>query len=103
MKLSRSKRTNFLTGSLMRLFGTQSPDIGTKDHNITRLNHKDEYFRNYPVNKRHSNGIEWVAKIEMCTKKDAVAMLMDLAFSSYMGKKMDEWKEQQRIAVLTAS
>ena len=91
----RKMKTNFkvhsLTRSLMRLFGTNKP-------NITRLNRKDDYYKNYYFNKKLSDGIELVALIEHISKKQAAELLMKAGLSSYMGAKVTEYIENKRVA-----
>ena len=55
--------------SLRRLFGVNKP-------NITRLNRKDDYYRDYYFNKRLSEGIEFIALIERISKKQAAEAKM---------------------------
>ena len=75
----------------MRLFGTNKP-------NITRLNRKDDYYKNYYFNKKLSDGIELVALIEHISKKQAAELLMKAGLSSYMGGKITEYIENERKA-----
>jgi hypothetical protein len=70
----------------------------TKKRNVTRLNHKDEYYRNYYFNKKLSSGIDLVAKIERTSKKQAAEMLMKAGLSSYMGSMISKQIELDRIA-----
>jgi hypothetical protein len=63
----------------MGLFGTNKP-------NVTRVNHKDEYYKNYYFNKKLCTGVELVAKIERTSKKQAAELLMKAGLSSYMGQ-----------------
>ena len=65
---------------------------------MTRLNHKDEYYKNYYFNQKLSNGIELVAKIERTSKKQAAELLMRAGLSSYMDAKLTEHIERERAA-----
>jgi hypothetical protein len=85
----------------MCLFGTNKP-------NVTRLNHKDEYYKDYYFPKNLGRGIEIVALIERVSKKQAAEMLMKADFSSYMGSMIGKQivfdkiaREQNRKAKLT--
>ena len=40
------------------------------------------------VNKKMSDGIELVAAIERCSKKDAAQMILQRGYSAYMGEKV---------------
>jgi hypothetical protein len=53
--------------------------------NVTRLNHRNEYYRNYYFDKPLSDGIEIVALIEHVSKKRAAQILMERGFSAFMG------------------
>jgi len=64
--------------------------FSAKNHNVTRLNHKDEYYRDYYFNQKLSTGIALVARIEGISKKDAAELLMKAGLSSYMGDKVLE-------------
>jgi hypothetical protein len=75
----------------MGLFGANKP-------NVTRLNHKDEYYKDYYFNKKLSDGIKLVADIEQCSKKRAAELLMKAGLSSYMGGKITEYIEAERLA-----
>jgi hypothetical protein len=75
----------------MGLFGANKP-------NVTRLNHKDEYYKDYYFNKKFCDGIELVAKIEQVTKKQAAELLMKAGLSSYMGGKLTEYIKADYLA-----
>jgi signal recognition particle GTPase len=75
----------------MGLFGTNKP-------NVTRLNHKDEYYKDYYFNQKLSNSIELVAKIEQPSKKQAAELLMKADLSSYMGAKLTDNIQSEYIA-----
>ena len=67
----------------MGLFGANKP-------NVTRLNHKDEYYKNYYFPKNLCDGIEFIAKVECSSKKATADKLMRLGMSSWMGAKVGE-------------
>ena len=75
----------------MGLFGTNKP-------NTTLVNHKDEYYKNYYFNEKVCNGIEFVSYYEKCSKKQAAELLMKAGLSSWMGGKVKEYIEADRIA-----
>ena len=75
----------------MGLFSANKP-------NVTRLNHKDEYYKDYYFNKKLCDGIELVAKIERTSKKQAAELLMKAGLSSYMGGKITKHIEDKRAA-----
>jgi topoisomerase IA-like protein len=81
--MKSNSKVRALTHSIKGLFGT-------KKANVTMLNRKDEYYRNYFFNKHLSEGIKLVADIERLTKKDAAELLMERGLSSYMGSKITE-------------
>jgi hypothetical protein len=64
---------------------------------VTRVNHKDEYYRDY-FNKKYCARIELVAAIERTTKKQAAELLINAGLSSYVGKKLTEYIENERAA-----
>jgi hypothetical protein len=80
-----------ITGSIMALFVP-------KKGNVTFLNRKDEYCKNYWVNKSLSDGIELVALIERSTKKAAAEYLVKAGLSSYMGQKLKDYMNAERAA-----
>lgn len=86
------KRSDRLTRSIKTLFGTKKP-------NITRLNHKEIYYRDYYFPKNVCNGIDAVAKIEHTSKINATVMLMIAGLSSYMGEKITEHVENEQAAL----
>jgi hypothetical protein len=75
----------------MGLFGANKP-------NVTRLNHKDEYYKDYYFNKKLCAGIELVAAIERTSKKNAALLLIERGFRSYMGEKVKIAIEDERAA-----
>ena len=75
----------------MGLFGAKKP-------NVTRLNHKDEYYKNYYFAKNLCDGIEFIAKIERTSKKRTAELLMKAGLSSYMGDKISEYIHSEHIA-----
>jgi hypothetical protein len=87
----RSKEISLLTGSMMDLFCTKIP-------NLTRINHKDQYYKNDYFSQKLSEGVELIAKIENLTKKDAASMLMQRGLSSYMGDKLTEHIKNEQLA-----
>ena len=90
-KMKHTSNVRSLTRSIVGLFVT-------KKGNVTFLNHKDEYFKNYYFNKKLSDGIELVALIEHISKKQAAELLMKAGLSSYMGGKITEYIESKRKA-----
>ena len=72
-----------LIHSITSLFVTRKP-------NITRLNHKDLYFKSYYFPKNLCDGVNLVAAIERTSKKRAAEILMTRGFSAYMGDKVTE-------------
>ena len=89
--MKKGSKARLLTLSIKRLFGANKS-------NITRLNRKDDYFRDYYFNKQLSDGIELVAAIEHTSKKLAAESLMRAGLSSYMGAKITEYIESERAA-----
>ncbi len=89
--MKHPSKVRSLIRSVMGLFVTKKP-------NVTFLNHKDEYFKNYFFNKKLCDGIELVAKIEGSSKKDAAELLMKAGLSSYMGDKLTEFIKSERAA-----
>jgi hypothetical protein len=75
----------------MGLFGANKP-------NVTRLNHKDNYYKNYYFAKNLCDGIEIVAVIERVNKKQAADLLMKTGISSYMGDKLSEHIHSEHVA-----
>jgi len=70
----------------------------TKKPNVTRLNHKEEYYRDYYFPQNLCTGIELVAKIEQTSKKQAAELLMKAGLSSYMGRKITDYIHSEQIA-----
>ena len=89
--MRRSSRLRSLTGSILGLFGTKKP-------NITFINRKNEYYRNYYFPKQLCDGIDMVSAVELCSKKAAVEMLMKAGLSSYMGAKISKYIHDEKIA-----
>ena len=89
--MKHTSKVRRLTGSLMALFGTNKT-------NVTFLNHKDEYYKAYWLNKKLCDGIELIAKIEHTSKKQAAELLMKAGLSSYMGAKITKHIEDKRAA-----
>ena len=75
----------------MGLFVTNKP-------NVTRLNHKDEYYKDYYFNKKLCDGIRDSRYIERTSKKQAAELLMKAGLSSYMGGKLTEYIESEHAA-----
>jgi hypothetical protein len=75
----------------MGLFGANKP-------NVTRLNHKDEYYKNYYFPKNLCSGIELVAAIERTSNKRAAELLIKAGISSYMGEKLTKYIEDEHAA-----
>jgi hypothetical protein len=70
----------------------------TKKSNVTFLNHKNEYFKNYFFNKKLCDGIKLVADIEHSSKKQTAELLMKAGLSSYMGAKLTEYIKNDQAA-----
>ncbi len=68
-----------------------------KKGNITRLNHKGLYYKSYFSPKNLCDGIYWVSKMERTSKKAAAQILMEQGFSSYMGDKVKQELDRQRV------
>lgn len=65
---------------------------------MTRLNHKDEYYKNYYFDKKLCHGIEIVAEYNRISKKQAADLLMREGLSKYMGAKVTEQIEMEHAA-----
>jgi hypothetical protein len=89
--MKHTSNVRSLTRSIMGLFVTKKP-------NVTSLNHKDEYYRNYYFPKNLCTGIDLVAKIERTNKKQAAELLMKAGLSSYMGGKLTDYIHSEQIA-----
>jgi hypothetical protein len=70
----------------------------TKKPNVTFVNHKDQYYKNYHVCKSLSDGIELVSIIENLSKKDTVEYLMELGLRKYIGDKVTKQIENEKVA-----
>ncbi len=90
-KMKHISNVRSLTLSIMGLFVTKKP-------NVTRLNHKDEYYKNYYFPKNLCDGVELIAAIERITKKQAAELLMKAGLSSCMGGKLTEYIQNDRAA-----
>jgi hypothetical protein len=90
-KMKHPSKVRSLTLSIMGLFGTNKPDVA-------RVNHKDEYYKNYYFNKTLCTGVELVAKIERTSKKQVAELLMKAGLSSYMGAKLTEYIKAEAAA-----
>ena len=77
--MKRPSKLVSLTRSISGIFATKKP-------NVTRLNHKDQYFRSYFFSKGLCNGIELVADQRKCSRKAAAEHLMKTGISLYMGE-----------------
>jgi hypothetical protein len=73
-------RIGAVTGSIKGLFVHKKP-------NITRLNHPDQYYRQYYFPKNLSDGIDLTSAFERTSKRDAAIMLMTLGLRIYIGDK----------------
>jgi len=89
--MKTNSKLRLLTRSLMRLVGTNKP-------NITRLNRRDEYYKNYYFDKKLCDGITLAADIEQTSKKRAADLLMRAGLSSYMGDKLAQYIKEDRAA-----
>ena len=81
----------FLTRTLRALIGTKK---GTNPHK----RYPDAYYGRIAFDKTMFQGIELVAKIERLSKKKAARLLIEKGFSSYMGKKLSTYVEDERTA-----
>ena len=84
-------RMKLATRSIRALFSPYKP-------NVTFLNHKDEYYKDYYFPKTLCDGIEMIAAVELCSKKAAAEMLMRAGLSSYMGGKLSQFIHDEKIA-----
>jgi len=75
----------------MRLFGVNNT-------NITFKNHKEDYYRNFYLCKKLSDGVDFVAEVERTSKKRTVDLLMRAGLSSYMGEKIAQYIKDERAA-----
>ncbi|MBN1368428.1 MAG: hypothetical protein JW967_10940 [Dehalococcoidales bacterium] len=89
MKTNSSLRS--LTRSITRLFVTEK---GVNPHK----RYPDEYFKSYYFNKKLSDGIGLVARIEHTSKKQVAEHLMELGFRSYIGAMVKQHIQNERIA-----
>jgi len=89
--MKHASKVRSLTLSIMGLFVT-------KKRNITFENHPDEYYKNFWLTKKLSDGIELVAQIELVSKKRAAELLVTAGLSSYMGAKVTKYIEDERTA-----
>ena len=80
-----------LTRSISGIFVTKKP-------NVTQLNHKDQYFKNYFFREGLCLGIEFVAEHQKCSKKAAAEHLMEAGLSQYMGELIGNELHAQRLA-----
>jgi hypothetical protein len=90
-KIKRTIKPRLLIGSIMALFGTN------KTVNAHEL-YPDEYYKHYYFNEKMCNGIKFVADYERYSKKRAAEIIMQAGFSSYMGEKLTEYIEAERLA-----
>jgi hypothetical protein len=79
-----------VTRSLMVLFVTKK---GVNPHK----RYPDAYYGRVAFDKPMFQGIELVAKIERLSKKKAARLLIERGFSSYMGEKVKEEIDRQRV------
>jgi hypothetical protein len=63
-----------------------------------RVNHKDEYFKDYWFPENVCNGIEIIAKVERCSKKEAAVKMMTKAIANWMYNKISEQVELDKQA-----
>jgi hypothetical protein len=90
-KIKHTIKPRSLTRSIMALFGTD------KTVNAHKL-YPDKYNKHYYFSKPLCDGIEFVAYYERCSKKRAAELLIQAGFSSYMGEKITEYIEADRLA-----
>jgi len=76
--IKHRSKVRTITRSLMALFVT-------KKRTTTFITRKDEYYKNFWLNKTLCDGIKLVADIESRSKKAAAELLMKAGLSSYMG------------------
>ena len=69
--MSRLKKKRAVSRLIKALFGTKSA-------NKTFLLHKDQYYHHYYFDKPICLGVDHVAKLELCSKKDSASLRSDL-------------------------
>ena len=62
--------------------------LGTSKSNITRLTHKDLYFKSYYLPENLCKGIDFITQIERTSKKRVVTKLVETGISAYLGEKI---------------
>ena len=80
-----------IKGAVNRLFGLSKP-------NVTRVNHKDQYYKNYYFPKNMCRGIEKIAKLERCSKRKAAIKAMEAGLSYVMFEKIQEQNQIDKLA-----
>ena len=83
---------NSLAKRIKRLFGSK------KRGTTTFITRKNDYYRSYYFPKQICDGVDMVAAVELTSKKAAAEMLMKQGLSKYMGAKLSEHLQNQRIA-----
>jgi hypothetical protein len=71
--------------------------LGTNKTVVAHELYPNEYNKHYYFNEKMCNGIKFIADYEHC-KKRAAEILMQAGFSPYMGEKLTEYIEADRIA-----
>jgi len=71
--------------------------VTTKCINPIKL-YTNEYYEHYYLNKKLCDGIVLVAQIERSNKKNAAEFLVEGGLSKYIGSKVKEQIENDRIA-----
>ena len=81
--MARNSRRRRIGLSIKRLVGVNKP-------NVTLLYRRDDNYRHYYFSKKLCIGVEWVAKFEHISKKNAAELLMEAGLSKYIGAKVTE-------------
>lgn len=84
-------RLRSLSRSITGIFVAKKP-------NVTRLNHKSQYFKNYYFSEGLCIGIDLIADQRQCSRKAAAEHLMKTGISLYMGELIGNELHAQREA-----
>ena len=87
--VKHASRATLLTRSIMALFVP-------KKRNVTIEGHPELYYKHYWINKRLSDGIEFIAEVEGTTRKNAIEQLIEAGLKDYMGKNIRNFLEDMR-------
>ena len=75
--------------------------FGTKKRNVTLVNHKDDNYTHYYVNKKLADGIDFIAQVQQISKKHAAELMIEEGLRSYIAllyKQYVENENKQRLA-----